>query len=162
MALFLQHVAKRLMNIFIIKRRLLTPGERELAYSVFHSSLKLDHIEIIAHHAILKNYAMSPNGHIYFNIQDWREDFSMAPLSIQSWLIHELTHVWQYQQGMNVIRNAVFNRRYQYILQQGKQFFEYGIEQQAQMVQDYFLRRVKGQECSAYEACIPFLNKQIV
>lgn len=85
----------------------------------------------------------------------------MAPLSIQSWLIHELTHVWQYQQGMNVIRNAVFNRRYQYILQQGKQFFEYGIEQQAQMVQDYFLRRVKGQECSAYEACIPFLNKQM-
>ena len=51
---FLQHVAKRLTNIFIIKRRLLTPGERELAYSVFHSSLKLDHIEIIAHHAILK------------------------------------------------------------------------------------------------------------
>jgi len=41
MALFLQHVAKRLTNIFIIKRRLLTPGERELAYSVFHSSLKL-------------------------------------------------------------------------------------------------------------------------
>lgn len=29
------------------------------------------------------------------------------------------------------------------------------------MVQDYFLRRVKGQECSAYEACIPFLNKQM-
>lgn len=157
MALFLQHVAKRLIDLGTVKKRPLTSGERKLACSVFGSSLNLDSIQVVAHRAIWKHYAMSPNGHIYFHPQDWRADFSKAPLSVQSWLMHELTHVWQVQQGMAVVRKALLNRNYHYILEQGKQFLQYGIEQQAQMVQDYFVKRATGQECAAYESCIPFL-----
>lgn len=72
-------------------------------------------------------------------------------------LINKMTHVWQIQQGLAVVRKAIFDRKYQYVLQQGKQFLQYGIEQQAQMVQDYFIKKAQGQECAAYEACIPFL-----
>lgn len=143
----------------ILKRRGLTLGEKVLAQSVFGESLNLERVEIIAHRLVLKNYAVSPNGKIYFNVTNWCADFSSQSLAQQSWLIHELTHVWQVQQGMQVLLRALFNRKYSYVLQEGKLFFKYGIEQQAQMVQDYFLRRAKGQECAAYEACIPFLTR---
>ena len=100
-------------------------------------------------------FFMSNSG--YFNIKDWCENFADQPIHQQAWLIHELTHVWQIQQGLAVVRKALFNRQYRYALKQGKQFLSYGIEQQAQMVQDYFLKKHYGEECSAYEQCIPFV-----
>jgi len=145
-------------HLFEIKSRKLSAGERQLAESVFGSYLQLDDIRIVAHRAVLKNYAISPNGNIYFNPKDWCEDFSKMPLGKQSWLIHELTHVWQIQQGLAVVRKALFDRKYHYVLERGKQFLQYGVEQQAQMVQDYFIKKTCGEECSAYEACIPFLT----
>lgn len=146
-----------LNQLFEVKSRHLTSGERQLAASVFGESLRLDSIKIIAHRGVLKHYAISPNGHIYFHPSNWCEDFSKSPLAQQSWLIHELTHVWQIQQGISVVRKAIFNRQYHYVLEQGKSFLHYGIEQQAQMVQDYFIRKELGQACQAYEVCIPFL-----
>ena len=154
---FIHSCLKSLNKVLEIKSRPLTEGEKNLAQSVFGESLQLTNIQIVAHRAILKDYAMSPNGHIYFNIQNWSDDFSACSLAKQSWLIHELTHVWQIQQGLAVLRNALFNRKYSYVLEQGKLFLSYGIEQQAQMVQDYFIRRELGQDCQAYVACIPFL-----
>ena len=112
----------------------------------------------MAHRLVLPHYAISPNGHIYFHLKDWCEDFSTQNIAQQSWLIHELVHVWQIQQGIAVVRKALLNRKYSYVLQQGKHFLNYGIEQQAQMVQDYFIRRSQGQSCEDYERCIPFLN----
>ena len=149
---------RQLPRILHVQQRKLTNGEKALACSVFGQHLNLDDIEIIAHRWILKHYAISPNGHIYFHPEDWCEDFSQCSLAKQSWLIHELTHIWQIQQGLAVVRKAIFDRRYQYVFEQGKQFLHYGIEQQAQMVQDYFIRRAQGKSCSAYEQCIPFLD----
>lgn len=147
-----------LRSCLILHERYLSEGEKKLAYSVFGEALQLEQIRIVAHRWVLKNYAISPNGHIYFNIYNWCEDFSKASLAKQSWLIHELTHVWQVQQGMQVVLRALLNRKYSYILKEGKTFFKYGIEQQASMVQDYFLKRAQGQDCQAYEHCIPFLK----
>lgn len=141
-----------------IKSRPLTKGEKQLAASVFSTCLDVQNIQIVAHRLVLAHYAISPNGHIYFNIQDWSDDFSVESLSKQSWLIHELVHVWQIQQGLAVVRKALFDRQYHYVIEQGKQFLHYGIEQQAQMVQDYFIRRAQGQSCESYEQCIPFLS----
>lgn len=78
-------------------------------------------------------------------------------MSISNQLVGKLAHVWQYQQGIAVVRKALFDRRYRYVIQQGKLFLNYGIEQQAQMVQDYFIKKIQGQNCDAYEQCIPFL-----
>ena len=141
------------------KSRPLTEAEINMAHSVFGPEFDVSQVRLKTAWWVLKNYAVSPNGNIYFNPKDWVEDFSKQSLGKKSWLIHELTHVWQLQQGLKVVRGAVMNRRYDYILQEGKPFFTYGIEQQARMVQDYFVRREQGKDCGAWQACIPFLQQ---
>ena len=139
--------------------RPLTLGEKSLVYSIFYDQLDLDLPRIYASGWVIKGYAISPNGHVYFNPSDYMDDFSVASLGKQAWLIHEMTHVWQIQQGMKVVRRALIDRRYQYLLEQGKNFFAYGIEQQAQMVQDFFVQRSLGKDCRELEQCIPFFNQ---
>lgn len=141
------------------KSRPLTEVEIKMAHSVFGPDFDVSQVRLKTAWWVLKNYAVSPNGNIYFNPKDWVEDFSKQSLGKKSWLIHELTHVWQLQQGLKVVRGAMMNRRYDYILQEGKSFFTYGIEQQARMVQDYFVRREQGKDCGAWQACIPFLQQ---
>ena len=138
--------------------RPLTQGEKLMAQSVFGDTLKLDDIRLKTAWWVLKGYAVSPNGTIYFNQQDWIADFSQENLWLRAWLIHELTHVWQIQHGIKVFRKALFNRRYSYLLQEGKSFFAYGVEQQARMVEDYYKQREQGKDCQAWGACIPFLQ----
>ncbi|MDO4222793.1 MAG: type IV secretion protein Rhs [Acinetobacter sp.] len=150
---------KTFLSSWWVTRRHLTIGERQLAHSVFRHHLVLDGIEIRTHRAMRKGYALSVGGHVYFHPQDVCDDFSQQSLELQAWFIHELVHVWQAQQGMAVLWRALFNRRYRYHLQVGKSFYDYGIEQQAQIVQDYFLKKQRGQACQAYQHCIPFLNE---
>lgn len=142
------------------RSRKLTAGEIALARSVFGDSIGLEQVQLKTAWWVLKNYAVSPNGNIYFHPADWVTDFSQSSLGQQSWLIHELTHVWQLQQGLKVVRGAMINRRYDYVLDAGKPFFNYGIEQQARMVQDYFISRQHGRDCQGFENCIPFLATQ--
>ena len=163
----LQSTFKRLFKPSIAAKgskqqsRQLTEGEIALARSVFGDSLKLDGgVQLKTAWWVLKHYAVSPNGNIYFHPADWVTDFSQCSLGKQSWLIHELTHVWQLQQGLKVVCGAIINRRYDYVLEAGKSFFNYGIEQQARMVQDYFVRRHRGHDCRDFETCIPFLKEQ--
>ena len=158
-----QSIFKRLCNRYLYpsskqQSRVLTVGELALARSMFGDDINLDKVQLKTAWWVLKNYAVSPNGNIYFHPKDWITDFSSAPLGKQSWLIHELTHVWQLQQGLKVVRGALIDRRYNYVLQTGKSFFKYGIEQQARMVQDCFIRRQRGQNCQDLETCIPFLT----
>ena len=136
------------------KSRPLTDGEIALAREVFGNQIELDEVRLKTAWWVLKHYAVSPNGNIYFHPADWREDFSQAALGHQGWLIHELTHVWQLQQGLKVIRGALVNRRYEYAFESGKTFFAYGIEQQAQLVQDYYIRRELEADCQAWEQCL--------
>lgn len=142
---------------FVVRQRHLTRHEVKLVRSVFANDIVLDQVRIVAHKAILKNYACSPNGNIYININQWQEDFSHTDIYCQSWFIHELVHVWQRQQGMPVVRHALFDRRYRYQLSKQKCFLDYGVEQQAQMVQDYFLSCCLGQPNIALAQCIPFI-----
>ena len=138
--------------------RPLAQNEQVLVRSVFGQHVDVLLPRICVSGWILRGYAMSPDGNIYFNQSDFREDFSTATLGTQSWFIHEMTHVWQVQQGIAVVRHALLDRRYRYVLQAGKPFVSYGVEQQAQMVQDYFLARALGRDCSALAACLPFVG----
>lgn len=139
------------------KSRPLTQGEIAIAKSVFGNTLDTTSIQIKTAWWVLKNYAVSPNGNIYFHADDWIEDFSNQSLGMRAWLVHELTHVWQVQQGIAVFRKALFNRKYNYVLEEGKPFFSYGIEQQARMVEDFYKKRERQQNCDDLLACIPFL-----
>ena len=86
-----------LRSCLILRERYLSEGEKKLAYSVFGEALQLEQIRIVAHRWVLKNYAISPNGHISFDIYNWCAEFSKASLAKQRWLIHELNQVGQLQ-----------------------------------------------------------------
>ncbi len=108
--------------------------------------------------------AMAPDGHIWFhpNHPSWCEDFSAASLWRQGLFIHEMVHVWQHQQGINLIVKRLPFARYDYLpLVPGKPFPRYGIEQQAEIVRDAFIIRMGGTRTGApslsvYDALIPF------
>jgi hypothetical protein len=140
----------------VVQSRPLTDGEKRLCHSIFSTQIDFSLPQICASYWILKHYAMSPNGNVYFHPEDYLLDYSQASLGKQAWFIHEMTHVWQVQQGINVFWRALFNRRYRYELQPDKHFLSYGVEQQAQMVQDYFIQRETGQDCQVLGACLPF------
>lgn len=138
--------------------RHLTDGEKLMAKSVFGDSLILDNIQLKTAWWVLKGYAVSPNGNIYFHPSDFIADFSEQNLAKRAWLIHELTHVWQLQQGIHVVKKALFNRKYRYQFVKNKPFLAYGVEQQARMVEDFYISREQAKNCDNFLACIPFLN----
>lgn len=63
-------------------------------------------------------------------------DFSGNPLAM-SLLTHELIHVWQYETGMTLWRYILRERgRYHYRVD-GRNYVNYGYEQQAAMMEDW-------------------------
>jgi len=65
-----------------------------------------------------------------------QQDFSASPVHL-AMLAHELVHVWQYANGMTLLRYVVRERGlYRYQLD-GRPFEAYGYEQQAAMVEDW-------------------------
>lgn len=68
---------------------------------------------------------------------DLPADLSTRP-EFMALLAHELTHVWQYANGLTLWRYLWRERgRYRYRLIPGKAFTDYGYEQQAAMVEDW-------------------------
>lgn len=106
---------------------------------------------------------MAPDGALWFHPDspDWREDFSRESLGLKAFVIHELTHVWQHQRGVNLILKRLPLARYRYLpLKAGKRFRDYGIEQQAEIVRHAFMLREGGSvtgapALNAYAALIP-------
>ena len=85
--------------------RRLTPGERERAREVFGDALATDRIRILA--------SPFPRAFVpgrWFG-RDWivwpgrmlPADIADAALKVQATFIHELVHVWQAQQGVNLL-----------------------------------------------------------
>ncbi|WP_241569934.1 type VI secretion protein [Rosenbergiella collisarenosi] len=83
---------------------------------------------------------MSPNGKIYF--KDWYcDDFSGKSFQYQHIFIHEMAHVWQFQCGKWVRTRGLASGfiSYEYRLEKSKQLLSYRLEQQAQIIADFFL-----------------------
>ncbi len=126
--------------------RPLTPGECALTQSVFGTAI--DTARVTIRHAkfwMLQPawITMAPNGHLWFhpNGQGWSADFSTEQMYARAHFIHEMTHVWQHQCGVNLIIARPPWARYRYELARGKPFAAYGVEQQASMVEDAYLLR---------------------
>lgn len=89
------------------------------------------------------NTAMTPNGEMYFNPKHFREDFSREPITSKLWFVHEMVHVWQFQLGYGVKRNGLMLHAgggdvYEYDLKQTSKFHGFNMEQQGDIVSDYF------------------------
>jgi hypothetical protein len=147
--------------------RHLTPGEIRMVRTVFGAALDCARVRVWRRTFLPgrpRGEAMAPNGHVYFHPDDYRDDFSRAKLSTRAWRIHELTHVLQHQQGCNVLVRAALDRRYRYLpLRDGCGFTSYGLEQQADIVRDYYCllegASVPGApSIEAYRQLLPFAS----
>ena len=88
---------------------------------------------------------------IYFPKDQYNSD---GTISQRSWLIHELTHVMQYQSGewyrTKSVYEQIFTDAYDYDLSSGKSFCEYGVEQRAQIMGDFWMDHLLGRDISKY------------
>ena len=131
--------------------RPLTPGEIELLRSVFKEAIDYSKVRLVKGKwwpFQPKNAAMAPMGSIWFHPVGggWSEDFSKEPLSLQGFFVHEMTHVWQSQAKgrfyLPLMRHPFC--RYDYVLEPGRPFERYGLEQQAEIVRHVFLAKHGG------------------
>lgn len=130
--------------------RPLTFGEIVLARSVYGNSIFYDQVKIHCDSYFPfglqnENYAMAPNGELWFRKELYVKDFSTASLELQHTFIHEMGHVWQHQRGMWVRLRGLFSgvADYTYRLDGKKKLKEYNMEQQASIIADYwFLTKV--------------------
>ncbi|WP_271079659.1 vgr related protein [Aurantiacibacter sp. MUD61] len=112
-----------------------------------------------------KRVTMAPRGHIHFHpLGDvYCDDFATAPLYRQALFIHEMTHVWQTQTRGDwyLVTRRMPWARYDYALKPGWKLEQYGIEQQARIVEHAFLLR-RGAKLpgvaskGAYDALVNF------
>jgi len=121
--------------------RSMTDYERSQAFEVFGSALAMDGVKLSEGGVMTAGgYSRTLPDHIYFERDVLRRDFSI--------LIHELGHVWQYQHGASVLGLAcsAIEGDYDYGGEQGlrdgvahgKPFSDFGYEEQAQILQDYY------------------------
>lgn len=138
--------------------RPLTDGEISLARRVFGASIAYDKVTVsdkpfMPLHP--KGTGMAPNGHLYMP-GCYQPDYAAGAAWTQAFFIHEMVHVWQYQNKVldpiaDFFRLSLKHRfdyaaSYRYTLQPGTDLLDYNMEQQATMVQDYFLRHLCGAE----------------
>jgi hypothetical protein len=147
-----------------MKRRALTPGEIELARSMFADAIDYARVKLIEgkwwpFHP--RRAAMAPMGDIWFHPDGggWSDDFSKETVGRQAYFIHEMTHVWQAQKSgrfyLPLMRHPIC--RYYNVLRPGKRFERYGIEQQAEIVTHRFLaERGAAVPCPPPRELLPF------
>ena len=106
---------------------------------------------------------MAPRGALHFHPQStaWRACFASASVEEEAFFLHEMTHVWQHQSGMNLLLRRMPWARYRYCLRSGRPFTAYGVEQQAEIVRHTHLLRhgvtVTGAPpLASLEALLPF------
>jgi len=123
----------------------LTAGELEAAESMFGQGMDWGRVRIWnkkypLHFGFQKNdMAISPNGgDIYFGPAAYMDDFSVSPGNM-SFLVHELGHVWQVQNGFGLTFPP---RGYNYapVLARGGGWAQMTTEGQAEVVGDLYLR----------------------
>ncbi|MGI8587616.1 MAG: eCIS core domain-containing protein [Chloroflexia bacterium] len=146
-------------------KRQLTGREQTEARLVFGNSLDLSAVKICEAPLMgIGANARTPFDTIYFP----PGTFSLPFEDFMPWLIHELTHAWQYQHGISVLEKLFVALHgasaYDYGGEEGlrraaatgKRFTDFNTEQQGDILRDYYRKRKAGQDTSAYD---PFVNQ---
>lgn len=124
--------------------RRLTPGESALASEMFGSALDPARVSLFAIPVWNRAFVAGPRL-IVWPARTARADFSdpETPLRTQAVFVHELTHVWQAQNGVSLLlaklRAGDRAASYAYDLAAGPSFGDLNIEQQAMVVEHAFL-----------------------
>ena len=128
------------MKPFSVRR--LTPAERDLAWEVFGDAVDANRVRILAIPLWPRAFVAGPSL-IVWPARGLPADFGQARLRAQATLVHELTHVWQAQNGVRLIlaklRAGDSAAAYAYDLAADTDFAALNIEQQAMVVEHAFL-----------------------
>ena len=131
--------------------RPLTQGEITLAQGIFGNAIDYGRVRIhdgkfMPFHP--KGTGMAPEGNLYM-YGCYHDDYSVKGPRVRAHFIHEMAHVWQYQNRiLDPIRAAVelnlrhrfnYGASYAYHIDGTKDLLDYNMEQQATIIQDYFL-----------------------
>jgi hypothetical protein len=144
----------------------LTDQEKTAAREIFGNSLDLDAVRLTDDNffgRLKDNNAVSLPGSINFPPGTLSGTSNPAYLP---WLMHELTHQWQYQHGyqLDELSGAALAAHYDYGGDQGlrdataqhKGFLSFNFEQQGDIVRNYYSRRAAGGDTSAF---VPFISE---
>lgn len=137
--------------------RQLTIGEIALAKTLYGYSIRYHQVWVhresyLPFNMQLDKVAMSPNGEMWYREGTYSPDFSLEiALRKKHVFMHEMMHVWQAQKGMFVRTRGLFSgvADYTYSLDKSD-LFNYGLEQQASIVSDYWLLKYHGLENNEY------------
>jgi hypothetical protein len=133
--------------------RPLTLAEISFATGVFGDSIDYEKVRIRSDKFIGQNdnSGLMFRNNIYQHGNCYSDDYTKENLSLQGHFIHEMTHVWQYQNdaagfyglfAKGALQHA-FNYRnaYPFELEAGRDLLDYNLEQQACIVQENFTSR---------------------
>lgn len=143
---------KQLVNK--VYERRLTVGEIALLTPYYQTRVDYSKIRVRKQNYLPNDRIVTPNGHIYFPKDYYRDDYSTLPNTDQlKWtFIHEVCHAWQYQHGYLVKTKGItigakggytnsVAYKYNYY-DYSKLFSAYNMEQQASMIEHYAM--IKG------------------
>ena len=144
--------------------RRLTAGERALAHEVFGDALALERVRILASPF---PRAFVPGRWFGWDWIGWPrgrlpDDIAAAPVTVQATFIHELVHVWQAQQGVNLLlaKLKAGDDRAAYVYPMDHCLWRHlNIEQQASAVEHAFRLSRGGTvpgDAAFYRAVAPF------
>jgi len=134
-----------------------TPGEIAMLSPIFNNTVDFSTVDIKsgggmdprAWGPIATGNAVTLGDTIHFPSSGYQSDFSTASLSDQAWLVHEMTHVYQYQNEPDyswtkAAREGLRSDTYKYNLKDHGCFNDYRYEQQAAIVADYYSALQRG------------------
>jgi hypothetical protein len=139
-------------------RRPLTEGEVALLARVFGDGVdpSLVHVVRGKFFRFQDDWTyMTPGNDIFAPGDLFDEDFARDGIDpyTQAVFVHEVAHVWQYQNGLDLIAAGLitfkgtrgdYGKAYAYALDADRDLTEYGIEQQASILEDWFLVQAHG------------------
>ncbi len=137
-------------------KRPLTEKEIKLAHSVFGHSIDYKAVSVSnGRYGFFhpKGKVMTPNGNLYMD-DSYSADYAQENSRSRGLFIHEMTHVWQFQNGilypviaatkLQLKHKFNYDAAYSFHLDETKDLAQYGMEQQASIVQEYFLAKHEG------------------
>jgi hypothetical protein len=138
--------------------RPLTAGERTLLRPLFRDGIDYDRVRVIGAPFPFQpaDTYLTMGGHIYAPGPLFRADFSRQA-DDRAVLVHEIGHVWQFTNGVDLIAHGLaelvkhrgdYQQAYWYRLEPGRDLTDYGVEQQASILEDYFLITVARDHAS--------------
>ena len=138
--------------------RPLSTAEQNIAKSVFHTSLPSYSKIVITDGLGIGDRPYTLNTGFFYELNLGPDVYPNAVDKTKKWdketydvlFIHEMTHVWQYYHGYNVILSSMWANSLGdgYDCKAGKAWDSYNVEQQATLVEKWYENGMKGADPS--------------